>query len=66
MLQTGRPPVRVPDEVHFFVLPNPTSRTMALGSTQSLTKITTWNLHGGKKPPARRADNLVAIGEPNI
>jgi hypothetical protein len=32
-LQTGRSPVRVPDEVVFFNLPNPSSRTMALGST---------------------------------
>jgi hypothetical protein len=39
MLQAGRFPVRVPDEVNFFNLPNPSSRTMALGSTQPLTKI---------------------------
>jgi hypothetical protein len=39
MIQAGRSPVRVPDEVDFFSLPNPSSRTMALGSTQPLTEI---------------------------
>jgi hypothetical protein len=34
MLQAGKSPVQVPDEVDFFNLPNPSSRTMALGSTQ--------------------------------
>jgi hypothetical protein len=66
MLQTGRSPVRVPDEVDFFNLPNPSSRTMALPSTQPLTKMGTRNLPGGKKRPARRADNLVTICEPNV
>jgi hypothetical protein len=66
MLQSGRSPVRVPDEVDFFNLPNPSSRTMALGSTQPLTKISTRNLPGGKKRPARRAGNLAAICVPNV
>jgi hypothetical protein len=65
MLQAGRSPVRVPDEVDFF-LPNASSRTMALGSTQPLTEMSTWNIPGGKKWPARRADNLAAICEPNV
>jgi hypothetical protein len=30
MLQAGRSPVRPPNEVDFFNLPNPSSRTMAL------------------------------------
>jgi hypothetical protein len=38
---------------------------MALGSTQPLTEICTRNFPGGKKPPARRVDNLTAIFEPN-
>jgi hypothetical protein len=58
MLQAGRSPVRAPDEVDFF---NPYIRTMALGSTQR-----TRNLPGSKKWPARRADNLAAICEPNF
>jgi hypothetical protein len=33
--------VRVPDEVDFFNLPNPSSRTMALVSTQPLTEMST-------------------------
>jgi hypothetical protein len=31
----------------FFNLPNPSSRTMALGSTQPLREISTRNLPGG-------------------
>jgi hypothetical protein len=66
MLQAGRSPVRVPDEVDFFNLPNPCSRTMALGSTQTLTEMSTRNLPGGKKRPARRAGNLAAVCEQNV
>jgi hypothetical protein len=66
MLQAGRLPVRVPDEVDFFNSPNPSSRTMVLGSTQPLTEMSTRNLPGSKKRPARRADNLAAICEPNV
>jgi hypothetical protein len=39
---------------------------MALGSTQPLTEMSTRNFPGGKKRPARRADNLAAICEPNV
>jgi hypothetical protein len=60
MLQAGRSSVRVPDEVDFFNLPNSSNRTMALGSTQPLTEMSTRNLPGGKKRPARKADNLSA------
>jgi hypothetical protein len=66
MLQAGRSPVQVPDEVDFFNLPNPSSRIIALRSTQPQKKISTRNLPGGKERPARRADNLAAICEPNI
>jgi hypothetical protein len=66
MLQAGRLRVRVPDEVDFFHLPNPSSHTVALGLTQPLTKISTRNFPGGKKRPARRAGNLTAICEPNF
>jgi hypothetical protein len=52
MLQAGRSPVRVLDDVDFFNLPNPSRRTMALGSTQY--QEFSWGL----KRPARRADNL--------
>jgi hypothetical protein len=52
MLQTGRSSVRISDEVDFFNLPNPSSRTVALGSTQPLTEMSTRNRPGGKKLPA--------------
>jgi hypothetical protein len=63
MLQARRSPVRVPDEVDFFNLPNPSSCTIALGSTQPLTER---NLPGGKKRLVHLADNLAAICEPNV
>jgi hypothetical protein len=66
MLQAARSPVRVPDEVDFFNLPNSSSRTMALWSTQPLTETSTRNLSGGKKRPARRADKFAASYEPNV
>jgi hypothetical protein len=50
----------------FFNSPNTSSRTMTLGSTQPLTKMSTRDLTGGKKRSARRADNLAAINEPNV
>jgi hypothetical protein len=57
----------IPDEViGFFNLPNPSSRTIALGSTQLLTEMSTKNLPGGKGRPARKADNLTAICEPTV
>jgi hypothetical protein len=56
MLQAGRSPVRVLDVVDFFNWRNPSSRTMALGSTQPLTEMSTRNLPGGKKRPAHRAE----------
>jgi hypothetical protein len=49
--------------IGFFNLPNPSSRTMALGSTQLLTGMSTKNLPRGKGRPARKADNLTAICE---
>jgi hypothetical protein len=61
MLQAERSPVRVPDGVGFFNLPNRSSRTMALGWTQPLTEMSTRNFPGGKKRPVPRADNLAAI-----
>jgi hypothetical protein len=57
----------IPDEViGFFNCPNPSSRTMALGSTQSLTEMITRNLPGAKGRPARKANNLSVMGEPIV
>jgi hypothetical protein len=52
------------DEViGFFNWPNPSSRTMTLGSSQPLTEMSTTNLPGGKGRPQSGADNLTAICE---
>jgi hypothetical protein len=57
----------IPDEViGFFSSPNHSSRTMALGSTQPLTEMSTRNFLGGKGRLARKADNLTAICEPIV
>jgi hypothetical protein len=45
--------------VEFFNLPNPSSRTMTLESTQPLKEMS-------KKRPALDADNLTAVCEPII
>jgi hypothetical protein len=50
--------------VDFFNLPNPSNRTMTLGSTEPLTEMSTKNLPGRKGRQARKADNLTAIREP--
>jgi hypothetical protein len=64
MLQAGRSRVRFPmRSLVFFNLPNSYSRTMALGSTQALTEISTRVLPGGTGRPAHNADNLTAICE---
>jgi len=40
---------------------NPSCRTMALGSTQSLTEMSTSNIYWGVKRPVRRAENLTTF-----
>jgi hypothetical protein len=47
MLHTGRLRVRVSMRWIFFNWPNPCSRTMALGSTQPLTEMSTRKIPGG-------------------
>jgi hypothetical protein len=65
MLQAGRSRVRFTMGSFLFInLPNPSSRTMALGSTQLLTKMSTRNLPGGEGRPVPKADNVTAICEP--
>jgi hypothetical protein len=60
MLQAGRSRVRVPMRGFFwFSLPNPSSRSMALVSTQLLTEMSTRNLPGGKGRPVHRAVELL-------
>jgi hypothetical protein len=57
---------QISEVIGFFNWPNPSSRTMALGSTQPLMEMSTRNLPGGKGQPARKADNLAAICEPIV
>jgi hypothetical protein len=45
-----------PGEVDFFNFPNPSSHTMALGSTQPLTETSTRNLPGDKGRLVHKAD----------
>jgi hypothetical protein len=67
MLQAGKFAGSIPDEViGIFNLPNPSSRTVVVGSTQPLTEMSTRNLPGGKGRPARKADNPTAIYEPIV
>jgi hypothetical protein len=53
ILQAGSNPYEVTE---FFNLPNPSSRTMAPGSTHPLTEITTRKLSGGKSRLACKTD----------
>jgi hypothetical protein len=39
---------------------------MALGSTQSLTEMSTSNIRGGKGRPTRKVDSFTAICEPIV
>jgi hypothetical protein len=55
-----------PEEVDIFNLPKPSSRTIALESTQPLTEMSTRNLPGVKERSERKADNLIAICEPTV
>jgi hypothetical protein len=64
-VEAGRLRIRVP-VIGFFNLPNPSSRIMALGSTQPLTEMSTRNILGGKGRLARKAPNITAICEPIV
>jgi hypothetical protein len=63
MPQAGKSRVRVSVRWIFFDSPNPSSRTMALGSTEPLTEMSTRNHPGSKGRPAHKADNLSTICE---
>jgi hypothetical protein len=52
--------------IEFFSWPNPSSRTMALGSTKALTEISTRILPECKGRPVRKANNLTSICEPIV
>jgi hypothetical protein len=46
---------------NFFIDINPSDRTMALGSTQPLTEMSTGSITWGYIWPVRKADNLTTI-----
>jgi hypothetical protein len=55
----------IPNEIiGFFNWSNPSSRTMARGSTQPLTEMSTRRLPGGKGLPARKAGSVTTSCEP--
>jgi hypothetical protein len=56
----------IPDIIGIFNIPNRSSHTMALGSTQPLTEMSNRNLPGGKGRPVRKPDNLTAICEQTV
>jgi hypothetical protein len=57
----------IPDGVSgFFNCANPSSSTMALGSNQPLTEMSTINLPGIKGCLVCKADNLTAICDPSV
>jgi len=62
VLQIGKFACSIPDDIiGIFHCHNPSDRTMALGSTQSLTEMSTRSISWGKKRPVRMADNLTTI-----
>jgi hypothetical protein len=70
MMSKSVPSQKLVGSIHhviaFFDWPNPSSRTIALGSTQPLTEMSTRNLPGGKEQRKHKADNLTAICEPIV
>jgi hypothetical protein len=63
VLQDGRSRVRFSMRSLDFSIDKPSSRTVALGSTQSVTEISTKNLPGSKGRSARKADKFTAMCE---
>ena len=59
MLQIGRLLVRSQlVSLDFLLIYNPSDRTMALGSTQPITEMSTRSISWGKRLPVRKANNL--------
>jgi hypothetical protein len=65
--KAGRSRVWFPNEVTgIFNWPNPSNRTVDLGSRRPLIEMSTRNLPGGKGRRTRKAENLTAICEPTV
>jgi hypothetical protein len=60
MLQVGRFQIRFSMVIDFFSWPNPSSRTMAPGSTQPLIEMSTRNLPGVKLTTSPRSVNRLS------
>jgi hypothetical protein len=67
ILQAGRSRFRDPKRsLNYLNLLNPSSRTIFLGFTQSLTEMNTRRNFGGEVRTAGKADNLTVICEPIV
>jgi hypothetical protein len=67
MLQASKVADFIPDAVTgVYNWLTPSSRTIALGSTQPLIETSTKNLPGVKRRPGHKAGNLTAICEPIV
>jgi hypothetical protein len=66
MLYAGMSRIRSMRSLDSFNSPNPSSRTMVLGSTQRLTEMSTRYLPGVEGRPARNAGNITVICEPIV
>jgi hypothetical protein len=66
MLQPGRSRVRFPLKLLDFSADLNRTAEVTLGLTQPLTEMSTRNHSEGKGWPARKDDNLTAIGNPII
>jgi hypothetical protein len=53
-------------DLFFQLTSNPSGRTMALGSTQPMTDMSTRNLPGGKEQLANNGDNHIAIRDSTV
>jgi hypothetical protein len=57
----------IPDKVvEFFILPNPSSYAIAMGSPQPLTEMSNKNLPGVKGRRSHKADKLTPAYEPIV
>jgi hypothetical protein len=57
----------IPDDtIEFLNWPDSSRRTIALGSTQPLTEMSTTILPGGREQPVCKADKVTAICEPTV
>jgi hypothetical protein len=66
MPQAGRSPIRIPNGVDFFQFTYSFQPHDGPGVDSASNRNKIQEFSWGKKRPARRADNLAAIYEPNV